>query len=90
MTRPAPLTWRRDPATWKYHATAPNGDRWHVVQASSRRWDVCRNGRLFADWPSTLADAKWAAEQEADPVARERAAAMRREREARRAARSAS
>ena len=83
------LGWERDPQTWKYHATDAEGDRWHIIQATSSRWEVYRNGSLVFDWPHTLADAKWHAEEEADPAARARREVRRAELAERRARRPA-
>lgn len=64
-----PLNWQRD--GYRYRATDAEGSRWHIVQATSRRWSVYRNGSHYTD-AVTLTDAKWYAEEEADPEARER------------------
>lgn len=73
---PAALTWARRERGW-YEATDPEGNRWRIVQAATRRWDVYRNGETFATWPASLAEAKAEAEEDADPAARERRDAIR-------------
>ena len=69
--RGQPLRWTRVSRGW-YEATAPDGSWWRIVRAASYRWEVISRGDVVFSWPATLAEAKLAAEEEADPVARQR------------------
>jgi hypothetical protein len=65
MTTPhtASMSWDRKRAGW-YEAQAEDGSGWRIVQVTSQRWEVYRDGTQVADWPTTLTDAKWVAERE--------------------------
>lgn len=68
MARRSNLDWERvRPGVYK--ATGDDGSQWRIVQATSRRWEVYRDGAAVATWPHTLAEAKWLAEREQQPPA---------------------
>jgi hypothetical protein len=67
----AQLCWVRE-MPGVYTSRGRHDDRWRIVQATSDRWSVYRDGADFDLGAISLAEAKMAAEEEDDPAARAR------------------